>query len=316
MPLVSCMIPCRNGEPFVESAVRSVLDQEGVDLEVVVVDDGSTDTSRQTVLGIGDKRVKVIDGPRTGLAGVTNAALPHMRGDVFVRNDADDLYPPGRLKFQLDWMTAHPAFAAVCGKFDMITGGGDHVSTVGGPPDGSPDVACDVTDELGRGVTRTHWNAWMFRTDVVRKLGGCRPWFTLGDDLDLMMRFAPHHRVWYEPRVWYQYRLHEGTAAHSMPNNRRVFFEEQAKHFIRQRVATGTDDLEQGKAPPIPEAGAVKPYYAKDQIQDVLIGKAWKEHAGGRKGAAIKTGVKAVATKPANLAAWKSLAALVVKKPR
>jgi glycosyltransferase involved in cell wall biosynthesis len=316
MPLISVMIPCRNGEPFIESAVRSVLDQEGVDLEVVVVDDGSTDTSRQTVLGLGDKRVKMIEGPRTGLAGVTNAALPHMRGDVFVRNDADDLFPPGRLKFQLDWMTAHPEFAAICGKFDMITRAGEYVSTVGGPPNGGPDVACEVTHELAEGVTRTHWNAWMFRTEVVRKLGGCRGWFTLGDDLDLMMRHAPNHRVWYEPHVWYKYRLHEGTAAHSMPNNRRVFFEEQAKRFIKQRVATGTDDLEQGNPPPIPEAGTVKPYYAKDQIQNVLIGRAWKEHAAGQKGAAIKTGMKALFTKPANVTAWKTLAALVVKKPK
>jgi hypothetical protein len=132
----------------------------------------------------------------------------------------------------------------------MITREGEHVSFVGGP-----DNAEECTKELGEGVTRTHWNAWMFRTDVVRQLGGCRPWFTLGDDLDLMMRHAPNHRVWYEPHVWYKYRLHEGTAAHSMPNNRRVFFEEQAKIFIQQRVATGTDDLEQGRPRQCPRRG-------------------------------------------------------------
>ena len=308
MPLVSIMIPCRNGEPFIESACRSVLAQD-VDLELIVMDDGSIDTSRQTVLNIGDKRVRVIDGPRAGLAAVTNAALPHLRGELFARCDADDLYPPNRLGYQAHWLQSHRDFDAICGKFDMITHGGGYVSTVGGP-----DVAEECTRELGEGITRTHWNAWMFRTDVVRKLGGCRTWFTLGDDLDLMMRFAPNHRVWYEPKVWYQYRLHEGTAAHSMANNRRVFFEEQAKAFIRQRLATGSDDLERGTPPAVPEAGTSKPYYAKDQIQNVLIGRAWKEHSAGKKGQAIKTGIRAVRTRPGSLSAWKSLAALMTKK--
>jgi glycosyltransferase involved in cell wall biosynthesis len=312
------MIPCRNGEPYVESAVRSVLSQTGVDLEVIVMDDGSTDTSRQTVLGIGDPRVRVIDGPRKGLAAVTNAALPHCRGEYFVRCDADDLYTPAdRLSFQQKFLQEHPDFAAICGKFEMITQKGAHVSIVGGPPSpAEKDVARDVTDELATGVTRTHWNAWMFRTEVVRQLGGCRGWFTLGDDLDLMLRHAPNHRVWYEPQVWYKYRLHEGTAAHSMPNNRRVFFEEMAQKFIRQRVATGTDDLEQGNPPPVPEAGNVKPYYAQDQIQNVLIGRAWNEHREGQKSQAIRTSWAAIRAKPTRMLAWKTLAAVMMKKAK
>jgi hypothetical protein len=66
----------------------------------------------------------------------------------------------------------------------------------------------------------------------------------------------------------------------------------------------------------VPEAGNVKPYYAKDQIQNVLIGRAWKEHSSGQKVRAIKTGFKAVLTKPGNFSAWKSLAALMVKKAK
>lgn len=307
MPLVSCMIPCRNGEPFVGAALRSVLDQD-VDLEVVVVDDGSTDTSRQTVLGLGDRRVRVVDGPGAGVAGATNAALPHLRGDLFVRCDADDLFPPGRLAPQLGWMWDHPDFDAVCGRFEMIDRGGGHVSTVGGP-----DAAGEVTAELGAGVTRTHWNTWMFRTAAVRRLGGCRPWFAAGEDLDLMMRFAPRHRVWYDPRVWYRYRLHEGSTVHSMPDNQRVFFEAQAKRFARQRAATGTDDLARGTPPPVPDACGCRPYLARDQIQGLLTGRAWREHQGGRKGRAIRTGIAAALARPGNPTAWRSLAALVVK---
>lgn len=307
MPLVSVMIPCRNGEPFIGDAVRSVLAQDA-DLELIVVDDGSTDTSRETVLGIGDPRVRIIDGPRTGLPGVTNCALPHMRGELMARCDADDLLPPGRLGWQAKWMQDHPDFDALCGRFEMMTQAGKHVSEVGGG-----DVAEEVTGELADGVTRTHWNTWMFRTDVVRKLGGCRPYFRLGDDIDLMLRHAPDHRVWYEPRMWYRYRLHEGTMTHVMPNNQRLFLEAKCREFARQRKETGADDLMRGIAEPEPEAGASKPYLAVDQVQGVLLGRAWGEHKSGRKGRAIATGFRACMQRPTNLGAWKSLVALGLK---
>ncbi|MDB5294890.1 MAG: putative glycosyltransferase [Phycisphaerales bacterium] len=311
MPLVSVMIACRNGEPFVGPAVRSVLDQQGVDLEVVFVDDGSTDTSRQTVLAIGDPRVRVVDGPRTGVAAATNAALAQCRGDLIARCDADDLYVPGRLAWQVDWLAARPEFDAVCGRFEMMDRKGTTLNAVGGGGAGE-----EVTQELAAGVTRTHLNTWLIRGDVLRALGGCRPYFKVGEDIDLMLRFPPRHRVGYEPRICYRYRLHEGTTVHAFADNRRAFLEEQAKRFLKQRLETGTDDLEQGHPPPLPEAAADgKLFLAKDQIQQVLIGRAWAEHRGGQKKRAIKTGVKAVMTKPTSGPAWRCLAALVVKKP-
>lgn len=308
MPLITVMIPCRNGEPFIGPAVRSVLDQEGVDVELIVVDDGSTDTSRQTVLGMNDPRVRVIDGPRAGVAAVTNAAIPHIRGDYFTRCDADDLYTPGRLAEQLRALQERPDFDAVCGRFEMMSHDGEHLSTVGGG-----DVAMDVTDELAGGVTRTHWNAWMFRSDAFRAVGGCRTYFKVGEDIDVMLRFPPKHRVWYEPKVWYRYRLHEGSTVHTIADNRRAFLEAQAKLFLKQRLATGTDDLEQGKAAPLPEVGNSRLFYAGDQIQSILIGRAWSEHRAGKKKQAIRTGWRAVKERPRKLSAWKTLLMLMVK---
>ena len=69
MPEVSVIMPMRNAERFVVEAARSVLDQSFESLELVVVDDGSTDGSRQAVLGLADDRVRVIDGPATASPG-------------------------------------------------------------------------------------------------------------------------------------------------------------------------------------------------------------------------------------------------------
>src|SRR3954452_16610841 len=88
MPLITVLIPMRNAEPYVEAAVRSVLAQEGVELEVIVIDDGSTDRSPQMVRAIGNQRVRIIPGPQRGIAAAFNAGLAAARGEMLARCDA------------------------------------------------------------------------------------------------------------------------------------------------------------------------------------------------------------------------------------
>src|SRR5205814_7748320 len=94
MPLISVIIPMRNAERYVRAAVESVLAQKDVELEVIVVDDGSTDGSAEVVRGIGDARVRIIPGPQKGISASFNAGLAEARGELLARCDADDLYPP------------------------------------------------------------------------------------------------------------------------------------------------------------------------------------------------------------------------------
>ena len=79
MLLTTLLMPMRNARPFVAAALRSVLSQEGVDLEVVVIDDGSTDGSADAVRALGDPRVRIIDGPRQGISAAMNAGIAAAR---------------------------------------------------------------------------------------------------------------------------------------------------------------------------------------------------------------------------------------------
>src|SRR5256885_5567543 len=100
----------KNGEPFVRAAVESVLAQRGVELEVIVVDDGSTDRSAQIVREIGDPRVRIIPGPQKGISAAFNAGLAEAKGEFLSRCDADDLYPPERFGWQLEFLQKYPDF--------------------------------------------------------------------------------------------------------------------------------------------------------------------------------------------------------------
>ncbi len=311
MPRLSVVIPMRNAEPFVAAALRSVLDQAAVDLEAVVVDDGSTDRSADVARGLGDARVKVIDGPRRGISAAFNAGLAAASGEFLARCDADDLYPPGRLARQVAWLEARPDFCAVCGGYATISESGrdvDHPFADGPTPQ-------DVTAELLAGRGRSHVCAYLFRTDLLRRIGGCREWFQTSEDADLQYRLAGVARIGYDPAVAYLYRLHDASITHTQRDGRRQFYADAAAAFLGQRLATGTDDLERGCPPAPPEESADAPRRGTSrQIQDMLFARSWREHRRGERVSAIKTGFRAVMQRPTRIDAWKSLAALAVKR--
>ena len=98
-PLVSVLIPCFNGRPFIAETLRSVMAQTYRPLEVIVVDDGSTDGSGDEVLQFAD--VKLIRQENAGAAAARNAALAHSHGELIQYLDADDLLSPNKIALQV-----------------------------------------------------------------------------------------------------------------------------------------------------------------------------------------------------------------------
>jgi teichuronic acid biosynthesis glycosyltransferase TuaG len=111
MALVSVVMPCYNTEPYVQAAIRSVLDQTHADLELLVVDDASTDGTADIVAALADVDERVVLLRRAengGAARARNTALERARGDYVAFLDSDDLWLPRKLERQL-------GFAAVVG---------------------------------------------------------------------------------------------------------------------------------------------------------------------------------------------------------
>ncbi len=309
MSLVSVLMPMRNAEPYVRMALESVLVQPSVDLEVVVIDDGSTDRSPDIVREIGDPRVRMLPGPRKGFVGAMNAALEAARGTLVCECDSDDLYPPDRLGWQARWMDEHPDFGAICGRYSTIDSKGNKVVDFDCGP-----AAAEITDELRQAVTRTHLCSYLIRTDLMRRLGGLRPYFPIGADIDFQMRLGEICRVWFEPRPCYLWRLHDTSLTHTQSNAKQEFLEETAREFCRQRRSGRPDDLERG-CPPTPPADVPGTAVGSgEHVQGMLLGQAWHEHEQGHKLRALRTGLRACLAHPSSLGAWKSLGALLVKR--
>ncbi|WP_425956193.1 glycosyltransferase family 2 protein [Xylanimonas sp. McL0601] len=118
-PSVSVVIPCYNYARFVDAAIRSALSQQGVSVDVVVVDDASTDASADVAEAVAstDDRVRVVRRARNGGPVATfNEGMEHATGDYLVRLDADDLLTPGSLARSTAVAEAYPTVGLVYGR--------------------------------------------------------------------------------------------------------------------------------------------------------------------------------------------------------
>jgi alpha-1,3-rhamnosyltransferase len=116
-PKVSVILPSYNHEPYVESAVRSVMEQTGVDFELIVIDDGSKDRSPEILKRLSEELgFTFIHRPNKGVVATLNEALSLARGLYVCSFSSDDIMPPDRLKNQSGFLDAHPEAVACFGQ--------------------------------------------------------------------------------------------------------------------------------------------------------------------------------------------------------
>lgn len=102
MPKVSVNIPCFNGERYIRQAIESVLNQMFEDFELIVIDDGSTDSSARIINSFSDSRVRYFYKGNEGLASTRNFALKESRGEFIALLDQDDIWLKDKLQKQLE----------------------------------------------------------------------------------------------------------------------------------------------------------------------------------------------------------------------
>ena len=121
MPKVSVLLPSYNHEQYVEAAVRSVMSQTGVDFELIVIDDGSSDSSPQILAKLqAELGFTCIHRPNKGVVPTLNEALALARGRYVCTFSSDDKMPPERLKKQSDYLDAHPESVACFGQIKPL----------------------------------------------------------------------------------------------------------------------------------------------------------------------------------------------------
>jgi glycosyltransferase involved in cell wall biosynthesis len=184
-PRVSVVIPVHNREPYIGAAIASVLAQTFGDFELLVIDDGSTDGTRDVVRSFRDQRIRLLcQASNRGIAKTRNAGVDAARGDYLAFLDSDDVALPDRLAAQVDFLDHHPDHAAVGAWIDWMDDRGRPTGRVKRRPPRPDDVS--ALRLFRQGIENT---ASMARTAVLRQYRHDER-FEVSEDFDLWARVA------------------------------------------------------------------------------------------------------------------------------
>ena len=226
MRKVSVVIPCYNGARFLRQAIDSALAQTHPDVEVVVVDDGSTDDSAEIAKSYGS-RVLLLSGPNRGLGAARNRGVAGSSGDCITLLDADDELLSDCVANRVRILLEHPDVGLVAGYFREIDDNGEVRPRI-------PELRKVGPLEPFRQAVRRNWGppvGWTFRREAFERCGGFDPLLRSCEDWDFVIRVASKYAVGYDPTVQVHYRILEGQ----MSSNYDVMLDAAKRVHVKNR---------------------------------------------------------------------------------
>jgi glycosyltransferase involved in cell wall biosynthesis len=306
-------MPCFNAERYVAGALRSVFAQRWPDLEVIVVDDGSSDRSCHRIEEAFPE-VHLLRQANRGAAAARNRGIDNATGDLIAFLDADDYWLPGKLKAQWEALVGHPA-ARMTYTAWVVWNSGD------------PEPTDQLVASVAASSSEKRWSGpsgWIYtdllldcavwtstvlvQRSLVRELGGFEETLPIGEDYDLWLRASRLTEIVRVPRPLALYRMHVLNVTRKAP----------AENFEARVISSA-----------ISRWGYASPDGSKATPKDVdkALARTWHSFAGahaavGNWKQAWQGAVAAVRLDPNRLGAWKLLlksaigSALRAQKPQ
>lgn len=191
MPAFSVVMPVRNGAPYLELAVRSVLEQTFADFEFIIIDDGSSDQTPAILssLAKSDARICLLRTSGEGIVVALNEGIRAARGTIIARMDADDIAMPERFEMQVEALRAMPHLVAIGSCAITIDEKGRETGRMTVPTDASTAMA-----ELMRSNSFIH-PSMIFRREPAVDAGLYRPACIYAEDYDLWLRLSERGKM-------------------------------------------------------------------------------------------------------------------------
>jgi glycosyltransferase involved in cell wall biosynthesis len=286
LPKISIVIPCYNAKPYIAATIQSVLAQDWPDLEILVVDDGSSDGSAAMVESMFPS-VRLIRQVNQGVAAARNHGIGQAFGEWIAFLDADDIWLPGKLHAQWAMLQKSP------GARMSYTAWQVWAST---EPEPASEYLAKLTADAGNTARWAGASGWVYphllldcvvwtstvlvHKSVFLEAGVFDPSLRIGEDYDLWLRASRITPILRVPRPLALYRMHPASITRSVPE----------KNF--RALVVGRALRQWGYASP---DGSV----ADQRVVRNALAKSWSDYAGahldaGNLPAARQAGVEAL----------------------
>jgi glycosyltransferase involved in cell wall biosynthesis len=169
-PLISVMMPCHNGAPFLDATIASLRAQTYTHWELLFVDDGSTDDTLDIIRrhAARDARIRVFAMPHGGRGRARNTCIGKLRGQFVAVCDADDISRPERFARQVAYLEAHPEIGVLgSGWIPFVR----DIGQAGKPAARIPCTPLAIRDQFARGKMRFHNATAMLRANLFDRFG-------------------------------------------------------------------------------------------------------------------------------------------------
>jgi glycosyltransferase involved in cell wall biosynthesis len=203
--LVTVIIPCYNGEAYLQESIESALAQTHSNVEVIVVDDGSTDRTPEIAQRF---PVRYIHQPNRGLCASRNVGIRESRGSFVIFLDADDRLKPEAAETGLRVLAERPNCAMAVGDHIFVSENGSHLA------DSRKDCFSSAHyEELLKSNFIEMISSVLFRRTVLEQVGGFDTNLRVAEDYELYLRIARDYPICCHPAVVAEYRLHQSNAS-------------------------------------------------------------------------------------------------------
>ncbi|MEJ2365702.1 MAG: glycosyltransferase [Deltaproteobacteria bacterium] len=213
-PILTVLMPVYNAESYLAEAIESLLNQSWTDFEFLIINDGSTDRSREIIQSFADARIRLVDNPTNiGVTKSLNLGLGLAQGEIIARQDADDKSYPERLSRQVEFLHAHPNLVLLGCSARAIDANGKPMNLVLRSPVGP--LAIKWT--LMFNTAFIHTTVMFRRSTIWEKMGGYNESFPRTQDFELWSRIAREYEVDNLPDVLVDRRHEYGSVVSYMP---------------------------------------------------------------------------------------------------
>ena len=229
---VSVIIPTYNRADFLAEAIDSVLNQTWKDLETLVVDDGSTDSTWEVVARYGE-RLKYFYKKNEGPSSARNVGIREAMGTYVAFLDSDDVWEPEKLFIQMNFMRKHPEIKLVCTDSSVIDSRESREGKL-------------KTDLMGNLFSLLYSNSFIRTSTVLmekacfQEVGYFDERYRSAEDYDVWLRVARSYPIAYLNRPLVRYRKHGGNVSHDKITLRRNALNVLEAHYDPKEISART----------------------------------------------------------------------------